>query len=450
MKFGARLHSLWYRIDSSLWFRPLMMILGAIFLAMGLLEADTRFGASEAAPRMWSYTGGAQGARTILSLIAGTFISIFSLAFSVTIVTLTLATSQFGPRLMNNFMRDSHTHYTLGYFAAVFVYCLLVIRAVPQNEGFTPGLSVSGGLVLAVIGFVLIIYFIHHVASSIKADKLISLVEGDLKRTIARMYPRARDLSAPHREQRKAAKLPPDFTLNAAPARALDTGYVEAVEYDALLALATKRDLVFKLFRKPGEYVTKDVPLLLAYPLQDVGEELNEAVNNHFLLGSQRTPLQDLEFTINQLVEVALRALSPGINDTFTALTCIDRLGSAMSMLARREMDSPYALDKDGELRLVKDVFIFGTSLDKAFDLLRQNGAGNPAVLVRLLDALTAVAMQTTDAEVRDPVAAQARLILRQSERSVPEEADQADVRARYDRLKNVLAGKEVQNRDYD
>lgn len=433
----SRLQALWYTVDSSFWFRPTLMVLAAIVLAMAMLALDDFLEDKMLTRIPLIYGGSPEAAQTILSTIASSTINVVAVTFSITIVALSLASTQFGPRLLNNFMRDEGNQYVLGFFVATFIYCLLIIRAIRLDEAFVPQMAVTLGILLSILAFFVLIYFIHHIASSMKAETLVHIVDKELVKTIEQLCPEAMNSSV--EEPEPVPDLPEDFEENSAPAPALEHGYLQALEIGGLVQLAKKKDLVFALAYKPGEYVVQSTPLLRAWPRTSLNRELVKSVNDQFVIGSLRTPFQDLEYAMHQLVEVALRALSPGINDTFTALGCLDRLGSAISLLARRRMPPIAHRDGNGRLRVVMHPNTFAGAMDAAFDAIRQNSAHNAAVTIRMLEMLQAVAMFTRTRLRKESVLRHADMVLRSAERNLPEENDRADVRRRYDELRRML-----------
>lgn len=432
----SRLRTLWFGLDSSFWFRPSLMVLGSIGLAVALLTLDELFPDTiQRIPLV--YGGGPEAAQTILSTIASSLINVVSVTFSITIVALSLASTQFGPRLLNNFMRDQGNQLVLGYFVAIFVYCLLIIRAIRVTDPFTPPLSVTAGILLAILAFFVLIYFLHHIASSIKAETLVHMVDKELVKTIEELCPEPMGTDA--EEPEPVPDMPEGFAAESAVVPAMEHGYLQALEIGGLVALARDKDLVLALAYRPGDYIVQGTPLLRAWPGAFLNREIVEAVNDQFVIGSQRTPFQDLEYAINQLVEIALRALSPGINDTFTAIGCIDRLGSALSLLARRRMPRTAHRDDDGALRVVVHPNTFTGAMDAAFDAIRQNSAHHAAVIIRMLEVLQAVAMFAHTRERREVIHKHADMILRAAERNLPEENDIRDMRRRHEELTRML-----------
>ena len=407
----------------------------AVALAVAAVELDKAVPDDWLQGLGWSYTGGADGASLLLGTVAGSMIAIAGTVFSMTLVVLSLASSQLGPRLLRNFMRDTANQVVLGTFVATFVYCLLVLRTVRRADevAFVPHLSVSIGVLLAIVSIGVLIYFIHHVSVSIQADEVVARVGRELQEGIDRLYPG--QLGKPGSDVSKApgeAELPVAFAREARPLRSLADGYLQLIDADALMALASEEDLLLRLERRPGHYVDEGAALVMVWPGHRVTEALVGKMNDAFVLGNQRTAAQDIEFSFQQLVEIAVRALSPGINDPFTAIACVDRLGSALCRLARRDMPSPLRFDDQGRLRLVAHRSTFAGIVDTAFNQIRQAARSNPAVAIRLLEAIARIAGHLQRAQDAACLQRHAGMIVAGAREAVPEANDRLAIEARY------------------
>jgi uncharacterized membrane protein len=382
-------------LRTTLWFAPALMAAGATVLALVLVAVDRA--AQRDVERLpdWGYSGGPEGARLVLSTIAGSMVTVAGVVFSITIVALTLASSQFGPRLLRAFIRDRSNQIVLGTFLATFLYCLLVLRTI-RSDGhgeFVPAISVVVGVLLAIGSLGVLIYFIHHAATSIQATHVIANVTGELLETIDRLYP---DQIGEPPESGEPAATPSTQRPKGAgqPVVARRSGYVLALNGEELMHLAREHDLVVRLEVRPGQYLIRDELFATVWSAEalpdDVARELAGAVEQ----GSERTSLQDLEFGIDQLAEIAVRALSPGINDPFTAMACLDRLGEVLCRLAQREIPSPYRLDQDKRLRVIAPPVSFAQALHVAFGLLRHYARGTPAVMQNMMASIERIARQ--------------------------------------------------------
>lgn len=425
-----RLLNLWYRLRASYWLLPALAAAGAVALSLGTVAMDQSL-VERAQPRLaWLYAGGPEGARALLATVAGSMITVASLTFSITMVALSLASSQFGPRLLINFLRDTGNQVVLGTFTATFLYCLLVLRTVrngPENP-FVPHISVTVALALAVASVGVLIYFIHHAAVGIRVERVIAAVNRDLVATIDRLFPGPLSQEAPAGRE---LEVPAEFESGGTSIAARGSGYVQAVDLDGLLRIAHERDALLWVRRRPGHFVIQGSSIALVWPPDRGDERLAADVNEAFILGAERAAEYDVEFAVTQLVEVALRALSPGINDPFTAIACVHHLGAALARLAGRRAPSRYRYDDDGRLRVIADATDFEGVVNTAFDQIRQAARTNAAVTIALLETLAVIAPSVETPEDCAALLRQAAMIRTGSE-DVPEAADRAAVEERH------------------
>jgi uncharacterized membrane protein len=332
-------------------------------------------------------------------------------------------------------MRDTATQVVLGTFIATFLYCLLVLRTIRRADevAFVPHLSVTLGVLLAVVGVGVLIYFVHHVAVFMQTNEIVARVGTELSKGVDRLFPEHLGQGAP-----RIPTEPPDagfldaFDSEALPVAAAGDGYLQFIDGDALMALAMQEDVIIRLERRPGHYVIAGGPLVLVWPGSRVTDQLTDRVNSAFALGNQRTPSQDIEFAVVQLVEIAVRALSPGLNDPFTAITCVDRLGSALCRLAQRDMPSPYRHDRQNRLRVIAPAVTFPEITDAAFNQIRQYGRSSAAVIIRLLEIIVVVAGFTHRPEDRAALLRHAKMIARGARDGLSENEDRRAVEERY------------------
>jgi uncharacterized membrane protein len=302
-----------------------------------------------------------------------------------------------------------------------------------------PAIAITGGVALAMASLGVLIYFIHHVAASIQVTHLITVVSHDLLHTIDRLFPEKLGHGGPEPRAWRKTCLPERFEREARPVSAAHSGYLQAIDSKGLMQLATEHDLILRVRPRPGHLVIQGSTLVTASPGERVDEQLAERILDAFIVGAERTLTQDVEFAVDRLVEVAVRALSPGVNDPFPAMTCIDRLGEALCQLAERVLPSPSRYDADGRLRVVVHPVTFAGVTDAAFNQIRQYGRGSAAVTIRLLEAIAGVAAHAFREEDRAALLQQARMIKRGSEEAIPEERDRKDVEAWYRAVERVL-----------
>jgi uncharacterized membrane protein len=435
---SAKLSKLRDSLHTSYWFLPTLMTIAAIALAFGMLFIDWRTkNAMNNLP--WIYSGGPDGARGLLSAVSGSMITVAATAFSITIVALQLAASNFGPRLLRNFMQDTGNQIVLGTFIGTFIYCLLILRTIRGEDYtlFVPQLSVTVSLLLAIASIGVLIYFIHHASTMIQASHVISSVADELDTAIDRIFPE--ELGQGESEQPdNIGEIPQDFEQQAYPIASTKTGYLQVIDDQLLLEISRKHDLLFRLESRPGSFVVKGDNLLLAHPGERISRKLVEQLNQAFLLGKERTEQQDIEFPIHQLVEIALRALSPGINDPFTAIRCIDRLSAGLSHLAERKFPSPYRYDDTHMLRVIVPPITFEQLVDAAFNQIRHYGQSDMAVTLRLLNAIARIANRAHRSRDRQALKQQAELILHGSRKGLSQQEDQQTVEKRYRQIMEV------------
>jgi uncharacterized membrane protein len=425
----------WDRIRSSLWFIPTVMAIASVLLAFISVALDRPVTNWLLRSWGWTFTGGADGASAVLGIIAGSMITIAGVVFSMTLVALSMATSQLGPRLLRGFLRDTRTQVVLGTFVATFLYCLLVLLTIRRAEevAFVPHVSITLGVCFAVASVGVLIYFIHHVSVSMQANEIVARVGRELFAGVDRLFPEHIGQGAP-----PMTTVPPDaafldaFDREARPIPASADGYLQFVDTDALLKLAMQKDMVIRLERVPGHYVVAGGPLILAWPGERVTDLPPHKVNAAFALGNQRTSGQDIEFAVAQLVEIALRAISPGVNDPFTAITCVDHLASALSRLATRDMPVPYRYDSTDQLRVIAPGSTFAEVTDMAFNQIRQNARSSAAVTIRLLETIAVIMRFTHRSADQTALLRHAAMIARGARDGLSEGEDRQVVEDRY------------------
>lgn len=432
----------WDYLRASLWFVPTVMALAAVASAFGTVTLDERMTAEWLSHLGWRYTGGAEGASLMLSTLAGSMIAIAGTVFSLTLVALSLASTQLGPGLLRNFMRDTANQVVLGTFLATFLYCLLVLRTIRRADEmvFVPQLSVSIAILLGIASLGVLIYFIHHVSVSIQTEEVVARVGRDLIRGIDRLFPG--HLGQPEPQDAAAlsdASLSDTFERDARLVGAGEDGYLQRIDGDTLLALAERENVQMRLERRPGQYLVKGHALLTVWPGDRVDDELVHQLHAAFVVGHQRTAAQDVEFPIIQLVEIAVRALSSGINDPFTAIACVDRLGSGLCRLAVRDMPSVRRFDTQGSLRLVAPGCTFVGLLDTAYNQIRQNARANPVVLTRLLETIAQIASVAYRTEDRAALARHAAMLVRAGREALSEPEDRLAVEEQFEAAMRVL-----------
>ena len=434
-----KLQTLFERLSGSFWFLPSLMVVIAIIGAQATTSIDQLDLPFSSPALSWLYSGSPDGARSVLSTIAGSMISLAGLTFSITMVTLSLASSQLGPRLLSNFMRDRGNQIVLGTFISNFTYCLLVLRSIRSSEevAFVPQISSTIAIVMAIVSLGVLIYFFHHVSTMIQAQNLIANIGKDLDSNIDRLLSSHSDKSPYEHELRRDDDIPADFEEKQSFIHAPASGYLQAIDYEELLQITENNDLILKLLYRPGDFIAKGSDMIAVYPRKEMGD-VEDEIQDTWVLGTARLRIQDVEFFIDQLVEIAVRALSPGINDPFTAIACLDQLGTALSHIAENKIPSGYHYDEADQLRIISDVVTFEGIIDAAFNQIRQHGKSDVAVTIRLLEVIAIILARTSSDEQRQALLQQTEMIKRSCEAFIPEENDRQDVMKRYRLIRDI------------
>lgn len=406
----ARLLRIADQLRESYWFLPTIMALGALLLALAMIYIDSHFGSEWMDGLPWLYAARPDGARSLLSSIGGSMIGVAGTTFSVTIAAVVYASGQYGPRLLSNFMSDRGNQVTLGTFIATFLYSMIILRTIrsPSESGadvgaFVPQLAVLVAVILVLCSIAVLIFFIHHVPMRIHINSVIEQIGERLITEIDNRFPLF--VGKPLEEAQDDPRIPPAFRPDAsvkayerqAAVRSRDTGYIQLIDEDGLIQTAAKHDLVIRLQYQSGDFVHHGSVLAEAWPGEHVDEDVAKALRRAFAIGSRRTALQDLRFLIDELVEIAARALSPGVNDPFTANSCLDWLGAALSDLARRDLPSRLRADNDDALRVIAHPMTFAGFIDRAFGALAQYASADMIAGKRFLNAIGDVALSCDD-----------------------------------------------------
>jgi uncharacterized membrane protein len=422
-------------LRTNLWLVPAVEVAGAVVLFAVTYALDRAAFAGDFVLPGWLLSGSPDAARQILTAIAAAIITVVGLVFSIVIVALTLTSIQFGPRMLRNFIRDRGTQVTLGTFVATFVYAVLALGAIGQGgPAFVPHISITVTLALMVADLAVLIYFLHHIASQIQLPQVIAGIAGDLAAAI--------ELQAGHGAADSgsaAARLVAGLHGPGGEVAAPRSGYLQYIQHRLLVRLAAELGVVIHLRCRPGHFLVQGNPYATAWPADAAGRVARELARAH-LTGPYRTLAQDVSFGVDQLVEIAIRALAPAVNDTFTALTCIDWIGDSLCKVTGRWHPTRVYRDAGGVVRLITTETTYQRLVQRAFEKIRQSGRGMPAVMIRQLDALAKIMERTAAPEDRQLLLSQAAMIERLSLSTVDEESDRADVQRAYQGVLRVHA----------
>lgn len=434
---GNAARAAWDAVRTSLWFLPAVMGACAPLLTFLALSLDVRLGQSpQASLPGVIYVSPSGQARDLLATVLTSMITMASLVFSITMVVLTLATSQFGPRLIRNFMSRLKTQLVLGTFVTTIVYCLLLLSFIGPDDGgvMHAYLSVSIAIGLTITSVALMVLHIHALASSIMSETLIESVGRELDHGV-------RDLRPLGQAADPDEALPDDFDDRAAFFGVGASGYAQAIEVHRIIAAARSADVLVGLNLRAGDFVVQNGRAFGIYPADRATPRLVAAISGAITLGVHRTPVQDLEFSIRHLVEIAVRALSPGINDPYTAVSVINRLSASWCDLLQRSVPPGVFLDDAGVLRLVCPRPTYGNLLNASFSQIRQSGPDKPIILIHLLKALEAMHHCATTPDQHAALQDQVRAILEDARREIPNSADREQVSRQAQQTLEKLGG---------
>ncbi|MFG3441576.1 DUF2254 domain-containing protein [Nonomuraea sp. NPDC047897] len=379
-----------------LWPFPVLGLVVALLLGVALPLLD----ASVADDLPWTvstllFGGGPEAARTVLSVIAGSLVTVTTLSFSLTVVTLQLASTQYSPRLLRTFVQDGYLHVTLALLLFTFTYAVTVLRTVRDEPAFVPALSVTLAFLFTLTSVIALVVFLAHLSRQIRVESLLLSVHTETKNTIRRCLSELADDGADD-------VVPPEIGTTAVCAGS--SGFLVWVDERKLLRAAVDTGAVILLDRLPGETVVADTPIALAWPI-DRGEvprldeqaaaALSRAMADAARTGFERTPDQDIAFGFRQIVDVTLRALSPGVNDPTTAVHALGYVADLLCQAAHKDLGPRVLRDESGRVRVVLRRPDLRTLLDLVMTQPRRYGAGDPAVVERLFTLLREVAWVT-------------------------------------------------------
>ncbi len=382
-----------FAIRSNFWFIPALLSLIAIIAAFFIVEADLWIAQSVVKGYIPSLRMPVESARLVLSTIAGSMITVASLVFSLTLVALTMISQQLGPRALLHFMDDRPTQIVLGLFIATFLFALVVLTRLDDEvvRGHVPGLAVVAAVALSVVALGTVIHFIHHIATRIQADVLVAELGSDFRKAAEAFVSRGRagDAFADDGEREELLRRFAEGKRFEVALR--KSGYLLRFDAEAMCRLAREHDLVVRVEERPGAFVLAGHPLLTAVAEGDapVKDETLSHFRGQLSLGSRRTPQASVEFDLKALLEVALRALSPGINDPYTAAACIDRLADGIRVLMARETEQRVTRDGDGKARIIHMPEPFEGILSLAFDPIITAGQDHAIILSKLAEVLS-------------------------------------------------------------
>ena len=438
----ARIAQYWNAIRASYWFVPAVMTLGAIALSFvttaldSLLIPDWTVGLDVIRPNT------PDGARAVLGAIAGSMITVAGVTFSITIAVVAYSASQLGPRVLTNFMQDTSNKVTLGTFVATFVYCLLILRTIHGGDGvgvgeiFVPHIGILVALVLTLASTGVLIFFFHHVPQSIQSSEVAARIGRELEAKLAKLFPVAAG------EPRHAtpdpeglAQLVRRIREQGEPVPAVTSGYIQHRNDGRLLNLAVQHGMVLSVARHLGDFVGAGQPLLYVDTDRPLDDTMKARLRMAFAQGRERTAAQDVMFLVQQLIQVAARALSPGINDPYTAMDCMNWLGSGLLDLAGRDMPDLCLYDEAQQVRLVAPSLTFAGFADTVFDQLRPYVSTDRNASVYMMTLIERVAEVTADPVRRELLIAHAAALRQACTDALGHQRDMDQIESAFNRI---------------
>ncbi len=402
-----RIKSYWESLRGSLWFIPSIMLVASIALALVFIQLDLLYGSKWLIEQSRIFAFGAEGARGMLTAVAGSMLTVVALTFALTLTAMSYAAGLYTPRIFRNFMRDRGTQFVLGYFVSVFAYCLVVLLTIHGGDEllFVPTLSIITGLLLALGGIIVLIFFIHHISASLQINNIIDNIGDATKKSVDKIFPKNLGEPAGKNERMQTWQAEDNQKWQAIPA--LSSGYVLNVDTDGLLQYAEENDIILKMEREIGNFAPRGAILMSLTNAESAGaldftkddksiKELNALID----VKPHRTIDQDVAFGMRQIVDIALKALSLGVNDTTTAVSCIHFLADITGEIARRQLPLRVR-SKDDKPRVITLAPTFQDYVEIAFDQIRISGTGNVAIFEQLAEAIAFVATCTRDEERR-------------------------------------------------
>lgn len=356
-------------------------------------------------------------AQVILSDIATSTMTVVSIVFAIMLMTLTLASMQFSPRIIVSFVRDRVTQWTLGIFLGTFLYCMAALPAAHSRpEPFAPVVTVMGAIILVIVCVALLLFFIHHISQAISVNHIVDRIASETEAVLDDVMPLLRrDV---HLET--ADSLTPPVWDTSIPSTV--SGYIRFVDLKQLLSLAASHRVKLKVTRRVGQFVPAGTPLLMINKGDRVTPGLTDDFRAAFDFGPTRTLQQDVEFGVLRIVDIALKAISPAVNDPTTAVGCVDQLSRILIRVAARETPDTRLYDLRGVARVSISWIDFEGLVDSAFEQIRMYSKSDLAVSMRLLRAFGDIAITTKDSAYRHILFERGRRVVEGCARQMSEE----------------------------
>ncbi|MBO6784629.1 MAG: DUF2254 domain-containing protein [Alphaproteobacteria bacterium] len=436
-------------VRASYWFLPAVMVVCSILLASLTQWLDARVDPGWLEGFEWLYSNQTVGARAVLSTIASSMITVAGVTFSMTIVSVSNASAQFGPRLVANFMRDRGNQITLGIFIATFTYCLMVLRGVRDGVAddsevvaFIPHISVLVAVLLAFASISVLIYFIHHVPETINVGNIIAKIGRDLRRSVDELFdgndePTQTDLSG--RQGRTEFET---YEIAQSTTVASDrSGYVRALDLEEIFAIACKHDVKVRVEYVPGDFALVGEAIFYVLPGERASEDCVDALRACVSLSERPDRAQDVRFLVDQLVEIIARALSPGVNDPYTAINCLNLLMDSLALATRRSSPASVRMDSDGNARVVSNPYDFERLAKSIFRQSLQYVASDRNVTLHVMHMIATVGSRSNQPAHREALRKHADEIAAVASDAIGNRLQAAEIERAADLVGKILEG---------
>lgn len=444
---NARLIKLWQDLQGSYYFIPGVMAIGSIILALVTAHIDRIYDYGFFRDLGWFYSNSPESARVILSTIAGSMITVAGVTFSMTMVAVSSAAAQYGPRLIGNFMRDRANQFTLGTFTSTFVYCLLILRVTRTGDtgggedalaDLVPNFSLLVAFAMTLGSVAVLIYFVHHIPETLNVGNITSRVGRKLRKDITELFPNDMGLSNAQESTDEA-----DYDIEKSISiDANAEGYLQALDNDAVLKFAVKHGAVVKLQYRPGDFVVKGNVLLNVWARDGLGDEARDDFRGCFAMGRERTAYQNTLFLADELVEILGRALSPGINDPFTAINCMNWYHSAVNAMCAGRSPSPYRFDEKDNLRVIAHPTKFERLAEILFGQSRPYVAADRNAALHMMKIITECAAEAQSPSQKDILIRHLEALYQSAMQALKMSVDREEIENRFSEAKKMLADK--------
>ena len=457
---NARLIKFWNDLQSSYYFIPGLMALGAIFLAVFTSHIDKTLEVEIADKLGWFYSNKADGARAILTTIAGSMMTVAAVTFSITMVAVTSAAGQYGPRLIGNFMRDRANQITLGTFTSTFVYCLLILRVARTGDAsgvenavteFVPNVSLLVAMLMTMFSVGVMIFFIHHIPETLNVGNITGKVGRKLRNDIKAMFPK--EIGEGEEDAQENSKSDDDIdealydNASSFQVTATAEGYIQAVNEDAILEWARANNSVVRMQYRPGDFAVKGNSLMQVWTLKgektEPDEDALQTLRNSYAMGQDRTAHQNILFLADELVEILARALSPGVNDPFTAINCINWFHSGIKAMMSVQRPSPFRRDDDGKLRVIAHAVSFERFISVICDQSRPYISADRNAALKMLTVLTELAAEAENDQHRKILIKRIDNLRLSVKDNMPSSFDRQELENRFKQSERMIADKD-------